>query len=196
MPLTRRLWYVQPGNAGIIQTVERMMALSLPPSPLVVETAEQLVRPLPAHAGSQFWRAALIYQWVQDHLVYTPDATPVEDTLTHVGGEALDERLRSPDYLLRWIARDGRAPGDCDDFVMLMGALWTAVGLEVRVVLTSADYATGEFDHVFASVLTERGWLAADAIHGEPFGWSLVAAAPERIANYVELPFSTHGRTL
>ena len=50
-------------------------------------------------------------------------------------GIALDERLRSPDYLLRWIARDGRAPGDCDDFVMLMGALWTAVGTVLGLLL-------------------------------------------------------------
>lgn len=71
------------------------------------------------------------------------------------------ELIRTPRYLLRQIAADGRAEGDCDDVAVLGAALGMAVGLPARYVLLG--FVPGEpFEHVYAELVTARGPVELD----------------------------------
>lgn len=67
---------------------------------------------LEAHARS-------INNWVINRLVYLPDPD---------GGEF----IQTPLVLLNTIARDGRAYGDCDDHVVLLGAMLNSIGIRAK----------------------------------------------------------------
>jgi hypothetical protein len=166
--------YIPEGNAGILLTAARMRALILAPSRRGAAALGQALEGQ-LHLG-QVAKAGLIYRWVQAHMVYTadgemPDSVPRE------------EELRAPDYLLAAIDNAGRAQGDCDDWVILMGHLFHLAGLPATMVLVSGR-ADGEFDHVYLRVGTEHGWIGADAIHGAPFGWEL---DPALVTNRAEV---------
>jgi predicted transglutaminase-like cysteine proteinase len=73
--------------------------------------------------------------------------------------------------------------GDCDDYVLLMGALLLRLGIPSTVVLTSGR-DDGEYDHVFLEVPFPEGPVTLDAITGAGFGWRVPAdriTALERI---------------
>ena len=109
-----------------------------------------------------------MYQWVQSHLIYTPDgAAPDAHPL-----ERGQEGLRSPEYLLRGIANWGVDWGDCDDYVILMGALLLRLWVPLVAVLTSGR-SDGEYDHVWLCAQTPEGVFALDGIKGHPFGWQV-----------------------
>jgi len=165
---------IAPGNAGILETVAHLRRLVAGASPASVRWALSDAGPLPQEALT---RAATLYAWVQAHMTYVADgaASDSMDIMTPEGTRRLEEELRTPDYLLARIADEGRAEGDCDDYVILLAVLWRAVGLPVRPVLVSAR-ADGEYDHVYVevgvgSVGARAVWLPADAIHGAPLGW-------------------------
>ncbi len=178
MPI--RATEILPGNAGIRQTVDRMIALMHSGHEWV---KGQTVRILLDHLGPDWsnWSKALaIHDWVQRHLIYQRDGDAPDSLFRDLDVE----ELRSPEYLLRGIANAGVAHGDCDDYVILMGALLRSAGVPVTVVLTSAR-ADGEYDHVFLMVQTEGGPIYSDAIHGSPFGWHLPF---ERVTSMEEIP--------
>jgi transglutaminase-like putative cysteine protease len=108
-----------------------------------------------------------VYQWVQSHLTYTPDGEAPDAHPLERGQEG----LRSPEYLLRGIANWGTDRGDCDDYVILMGALLLRLGVPLDVVLTSGR-DDGEYDHVFLQTRADpQRTYILDGITGEPFGW-------------------------
>jgi transglutaminase-like putative cysteine protease len=148
---------IPPGNAGVYLTLARMRVLSQP-TPRVRETVWRILRDVPADA-SFFVRAAVIYDWVVRHMRY------VDDLAGH-------EELWEADRLLHQIEDQGHGAGDCDDYVILLAALYRALGLSCWFVVVSAA-PTGEYDHVYLKVLTERGLVNADGIHGAPFGWEV-----------------------
>ena len=175
---TVRVTAIPPGNAGVLETARRMADYIRAPHPGVDAQAQQIA--LELGSASRWARAAAVYKWVQDHLVYVhdgeaPDAVPWESG---------QEGLRSPDYLLRGIANAGVDYGDCDDYVILMGALLYALGIPVAIVLTSGT-PSQEYDHVFLRVQTESGPVYADAITGQPFGWHVPA---DRVTLWTEIP--------
>jgi transglutaminase-like putative cysteine protease len=174
-------WRISDGNLGVMQTVDFMRRMMLTPSPAVREQAEAILiaARMGPHASDDL-RANAIYAWVQKKMVYTADAShPVE---TDHGPDVLDEELRSPDYLLQRIAIEGRAAGDCDDYVILMGALLASVGVSFRIALISTK-PDKVFDHVYLRLIANG--RAMDAITGQPFGWEVPF---HQMTAFTELP--------
>ena len=174
-----RMTELAPGNAGIVATARRMRGMILDHDPLTRQVAEDVLLELPGQPDT-YRQAEALYQWVQDHLQYVHDHVHVEE-------------VRNSNFLVNKIlsAPGQRAAGDCDDYVVLLGSLLTAVGIPVAIVLTSAR-PDGEYDHVFLRVQTSQGLVTADAIPiGEtapeymPFGWEVPAGA---VTNRLELP--------
>jgi transglutaminase-like putative cysteine protease len=108
---------------------------------------------------------------------YTPDAE------AH-GAFPLEDVLYAPDDLLAQIDAQGYAEGDCDDYVILLGALCVALSIPCQIeVLSTRDDRM--FDHVYLRLVDDT---VMDAIPsgpapigaGEPFGWEV---PPERVTN-------------
>ena len=151
---------IAEGNAGILQTAEILRGYLLAYQRPLRLQAEQILYTLPAGTPDSL-RAAALFAWVQRHMEYTHDHTAVEE-------------VRDPFYLLSAIGREGRAFGDCDDYVSLLGALYVAAGYPVRLVLVSMR-PDKEYEHIYLRVQTQDGWIAADPIHQHLFGWEVPA---------------------
>ncbi len=160
---TVELTYMPPGNAGVRErTIPTMWCLALCWSPVVRRQAELILYDLVPEQSSSFLQAAAFYRWVQEHLTYAGDHLVVEE-------------LRGPEQLLADIRARGYAYADCDDYVILLGALLAAMGIKFSIITTSAG-ADQIFDHTFLLVSTEQGEIVADPIPEKtgaphPFGW-------------------------
>lgn len=154
---------ISSGNAGILQTLDRMRML-VDDSAGTVYVGWGLRQIELSASNALDVKIGKIYQWVNRHLTYTKDGVASDSVL------ALDEELRSPEYLLHRIFQFGMAEGDCDDFVILTTALLKGIGVRVRWVVTSARN-DGEFDHVFLQAWNGSHWINLDGIHGAPMGW-------------------------
>lgn len=73
---------------------------------------------------------------------------------------------------------------NCDDFVMLLGALHEAIGIPVKLVVAALNPSIpNEFSHVYLLVETEQGWIPVDAINkANPWGWEAPNAYRREIA--------------
>jgi transglutaminase-like putative cysteine protease len=164
---------IAPGNLGVLQTLARMQGMihGSQGSSWVRWATGQIPPGPPLH------RVGAIYEWVLRRMVYVLDGQAADSV-------PLEEELRSPEYLLAMISRQGTAEGDCDDFVLLTGALLVAHGIPARLVVTSAR-EDREFDHVFLEAWTRDGWLTMDGIHGQPLGWSVPASG---VTHRTEVP--------
>mgnify|MGYP001609689838 CR=1 FL=1 len=176
-----RVSEILPGNPGILQTARRMLAMIASPSPLATAQAGAIASALPPLAPASLLVLA-VFRWVQEHMVYTHDGAAPESVPVPGAGEEPEE-LRSPEYLLRGIANYGADYGDCDDFVILLGALLRSLGIPFALVLTSGR-PDREFDHVFLKVDTEGGPVYADPIQRVPVGWHVPW---NRVTAYQEL---------
>lgn len=107
-------------------------------------------------------QAAAIFHFVQRAMRYTPDPPDVAD------------QISSPDVLLASIADTGSARGDCDDYVILLGALYRALDLPVSLEAVSVS-PDRTLEHIYCRVWVS-GWISADGIIPEPFGWEIPAA--------------------
>jgi hypothetical protein len=162
---------IPDGNPGVIITLDRMAELIREPSPHVTAWAEHLVDVAERHDASDLLLAETVFEWVRLHMVYVED----QDSLGVV------EEIRTPEYLLDEIARVGHALGDCDDFVLLLGALYKALGWGVYLVAIGLN--DDLLEHVYLHVVTPEGQVPADPIRPEPFGWEV--AEEDRTAQYV-----------
>jgi transglutaminase-like putative cysteine protease len=78
--------------------------------------------------------ARTVARWVMSRMVYLPDPD---------GGEF----IQTPLVLLQTIAEKGVAYGDCDDHVVLLGAMLNSIGIPARAVAVKLG-GTEWFDHV------------------------------------------------
>lgn len=159
---------ISPGNAGILQTLDRMRVL-VDDSAGTVYIGWGLKATGLSPSDSLDLKIGKIYQWVNQHLTYTKDGEASDSVLQ------MEEELRSPEYLLHRIYQFGIAEGDCDDFVILTTALLKGIGVKVRWIVTSAR-DDGEFDHVFLQASNGFQWINLDGIHGAPMGWIIPLA--------------------
>jgi transglutaminase-like putative cysteine protease len=88
--------------------------------------------------------------WVKEHLIYMADPDGAE-------------YFQSPLVMLQRIITEGRAYGDCDDHVMLLGALLVSVGVPVvvqGVKVNGADH----YNHVILSAMVNGRPVDIDPI--------------------------------
>lgn len=71
------------------------------------------------------------------------------------------EYIQSPAVMLRQIDRAGHAYGDCDDHVVLLGAMLTSIGIPVRVAAVKLG-RTELFNHVVLEWRRGDRWMLAD----------------------------------
>ena len=122
--------------------------------PVVIETAQDLVRELPARRPDL--DLAAVFDAVQAWLRYTLDPQGPLDSV---------ELIKAPWVALDEIARTGRFVGDCDDATVLLAALLGAIGYPTQFRLYAADRARpGEPSHVAAAAWDGRRWVPLDAI--------------------------------
>ena len=83
--------------------------------------------------------ANTVAQWVMRKMVYLPDPD---------GGEF----IQTPLVLLNTIGKKGVAYGDCDDHVVLLGAMLTSIGIPTRAVAVKLHGST-HYNHVVVEYL-------------------------------------------
>ncbi len=83
--------------------------------------------------------ANTVAQWVMRKMVYLPDPD---------GGEF----IQTPLVLLNTIAKKGVAYGDCDDHVVLLGAMLTSIGIPARAVAVKL-HGAAHYNHVVVEYL-------------------------------------------
>jgi len=99
-------------------------------------------------------QAARLAQFVKASLVYQQD--PVNS-----------EHITSPDVLLVAISRDGYAPGDCDDHVLLFATLAESLGIPTQIAGVKTP-GSDRINHVIAVVSIDGQEIDIDlcAKHG------------------------------
>ena len=131
--------------------------------------SDSFVRHSAVLIGSPVWpndpqMANNIEAWVRARMIYVPDpegeefiVTPDRSLLDAAG---LAQRPATNDELAAYDASlaggAGKAPGDCDDMVVLCGSLLAAVGFEVRPAGAKVN-GSGYFNHVILQLWSERG---------------------------------------
>mgnify|MGYP006272471151 CR=1 FL=1 len=90
----------------------------------------------------------VVFRWVVNHMTYLADPD---------GGEL----VQTPIILLDQVTRKGRAYGDCDDHVVLLGAMLVSIGVPARVVGVKLG-ASPIFNHVVVEVPSNGGWRVLD----------------------------------
>lgn len=151
---------VPDGEAGSIATLHRMAALIRTPDPWVDDFTDILSQA----SDDPMELARLVFEWVRSKMLYTPDRSD---------SDILDE-IREPGYLLREIDTYGSALGDCDDYVVLYGALYHRLGYPFMLEAISR-HEDEMLDHVYGSILVNGVRIAVDGIVDFPFGWEVPA---------------------
>ena len=116
-------------------------------------------------------QASVILSWVQDNIYYINEPR---------------ERLQDPIYTLQV------GYGDCDDMVLLLGAMFTSINLQFRFVLSGKNNGRlerwiegqpnkrGNWNHIYLMVgippFEPKEWLFVEPTVKVPLGWDVVKA--------------------
>ncbi len=143
-------------DIGIAQTVMTMQQLidSGARNPEVRELAVDIVRQAGIRERDAAGEVRAVFNWVKHNFRFTKDP-------------AGKETLGTPHYLMRLKA------GDCDDYVVMLGALLTSLGYPVKIVTIAADpHEPRRFSHVYMRVHVNGQWIGLDGTqpHSVP-GW-------------------------
>ena len=171
-----REWFreISDGIPGSLETLALMRQMIVAPDRIVDGAVTDILSQPRTEQMTPFALAKAIFEWVRSHMLYTPD----------MNNGIIIEELRSPGYTLFEIGKLGAAIGDCDDYVILLSALYHRLGYPVKMVAISR-YADLLLDHVFLQVKIDGEWVTADGIVDYPFGWEVPA---EEVTNRVEYP--------
>ena len=156
---------VPEGDAGSIATLHRIAELIRLPDPLVDRFTDILSVAIGELQGGEphpVELVRLVFEWVRTHMLYTPDRND---------SDILDE-IRTPGYLLYEIETFGAALGDCDDYVILEGAVLYRLGFPVTLEAISRE-EDQMLDHIYASTMVDGQRIALDGIVDYPFGWEV-----------------------
>jgi transglutaminase-like putative cysteine protease len=107
-----------------------------------------------------------IYNFVTRRLRYTKDIHRVETV-----------------HSARELLRRHRKAADCDDFVILTGALLQAVGHAVRIVIIGNNPSDKEdYSHIYLQTRLKNRWVALDgSVPGAAVGWEAPKYATKKI---------------
>lgn len=152
--------WIPGGDAGTERTLARMDRFMDRGAvqPEIIQIAQDVaLRVAPRDEDGQ---ALALLGWVRAHTHY------VHDPRTRGGAEL----VKDPDRMLREISARGKAVGDCDDQVVLLGALLRAIGIESEPVVVSPD--AGDYAHVLLRYRSPAsGWVTLDPITRNSPGW-------------------------
>lgn len=131
---------------------------------VIRRVAEKIIQYIPPKDYNREVKA--VYNFVTRRLRYTKDINQVETV----------HRARD---LLRW----HRKAADCDDFVILTGALLEALGHPVRLVIIGNNYSNkDDFSHIYLQVSVKNKWISLDgSVPGAAVGWEAPAFAIKKV---------------
>jgi transglutaminase-like putative cysteine protease len=126
--------------------------------------AEKIIQYIPPKDYAQEVRS--IYSFITKRLRYTKDINRVETV----------HRARD---LLRWHLK----AADCDDFVILTGALLESIGHPVRIVIIGSNPKNKEdYSHIYLHVKVKDKWISLDgSVPGAKMGWEAPKYASKKI---------------
>lgn len=143
---------IPPGDAGVAVTLRHMRKWARTPDPLLADVAARIMQDTGGDPEA-------LYQAVRGYLhAYTR----YEDDPW--GAEV----LKTPRAMLRRIALNGVAFGDCDDMATLAAALGVALGIPARFVVLAFSRG-GPLEHVLTQLRLPSGWREIDP--ARPPGW-------------------------
>lgn len=134
---------------------------------LVIRTlAEKITQYIPPKDYKREVKA--IYNFVVRRLRYTKDIHRVETV--HRARDLLRRHLKA---------------ADCDDFVILTGALLQSIGHPVRIVIIGNNYKDKEdYSHIYIQTNVNDKWIALDgSVPGAKAGWEAPKFATKKIIN-------------
>ncbi len=161
-----RLTEIPEGPLGALATLRIMADMIRVPDPGLLDFVEGLRQRAAAHGLTETETAKWLFDWTRQRFLYTEDA---DDRRMDV---QTDEVIQNPGASYAQMLAHGRARGDCDDYVVWLGALyyWLGFPLSLEAVATHPD---GQLDHVYLRVEVDGRWQGADAIPDAAgvFGW-------------------------
>lgn len=109
-----------------------------------------------------------VYNFVVRRLRYTKDIHRVETV-----------------HRARELLRRHKKAADCDDFVILTGALLQSIGHPVRIVIIGNNYLDKEdYSHIYIQVMAGKKWVSLDgSVPGAKAGWEAPKYATKKIIN-------------
>lgn len=120
----------------------------------VRQTAIRIFRRYGVPAKDRLGEVAALFDWVRRNVRYTRDIFRIE--LLHTARRMLELRA-----------------GDCDDMTILLGAMLTATGHPVRLVLVGfRPHRPHAYSHIYLEALVGRRWIPLDATVEQPMGWA------------------------
>lgn len=107
-----------------------------------------------------------IYNFVVRRLRYTKDIHRVETV-----------------HRARDLLRRHRKAADCDDFVILTGALLQSIGHPIRIVIIGNNYDDKEdYSHIYLQTRLKNRWIGLDgSVPGAAVGWEAPKYATKKI---------------
>jgi hypothetical protein len=161
-----RLSELPEGTMAPLTTLRAMAALIVSDEPGLLGFVDGILATYPEHEVSDVVLARSIFDWTRAHFQYQ------EDQYDARGGVFADESLQSPGVTADQIARQGYAVGDCDDYVIWLGAVYRGLGFPIALVAVSTA-GDRQLDHVYLRVYVGGAWRGADAIPDAAgvFGW-------------------------
>lgn len=151
-----RAYPLAKDDLGIAQTVLTMQQLidTGGRSPEIRQQAVEIIRAAGVHERDTAGEINAVFRWVKQSFHFVKDP---------LGAETLG----TPEYLLKVKA------GDCDDYVIVLGALLTSLGHAVRIVTIRADpKEPRRFSHVYLQVNAHGNWMGLDGTQAQSFpGW-------------------------
>lgn len=156
--------------------VIRQIAVMRGRDPRIATLALKILKKSPARPRQYKKQAAAILKWVQN---------PENIYYVNEPGERLADPL--------WTIKAGF--GDCDDQVLVLGALFESVGLPWKLVLSGRDKVTGQkvryiqgdpipqntrWAHIYAMVgdrpfHPSKWYFAEPTVEGVPLGWDVIS---------------------
>jgi hypothetical protein len=85
----------------------------------------------------------------------------------------------------RDLLRRHKKAADCDDFVILTGALLQSIGHPVRIVIIGNNYKDKEdYSHIYLHTLINKKWISLDgSVPGAKAGWEAPKYATKKLIN-------------
>ena len=134
---------------------------------MVIRTlAEKLTQYIPEKDYKREVKA--IYGFVTRRLRYTKDIHRVETV-----------------HRARDLLRRHKKAADCDDFVILTGALLQSIGHPVRIVIIGNNYKDKEdYSNIYLHTNVNKKWISLDgSVPGAKAGWEAPKYATKKLIN-------------
>lgn len=133
---------------------------------VIRRVAEKIIQYIPPKDYKREIQA--VYNFVTKRLRYTKDIHRVETV-----------------HRARDLLRYHRKGADCDDFVILTGALLQSIGHPIRIVIIGNNYSNKEdYSHIYLQVLLDGKWVPLDgSVPGAKVGWEAPRYATKKIFN-------------